>query len=270
MSPAWRARLAVAPALLVVVVLFGGALTGALRTSLVPLGGPATLDTWRDLFADPAFWDSARFTAQVALLSTVISAALALLICSGLRRRGTLQRTLMALPVPVPHLLVAVAAVLWLGPGGLAERLLGGLPVDLVGDRNGFGIVAVYVYKETPFLVLLLLAASGQGLVERAEAAAVLGVSRFQRLRWVLWPALRGPLIVGSTVVAAFVIGAFEVPLIIGPSSPTTLAEHAQRATEGDLIAGEGTAAATLLVAAVATMLLAALAVRFAKDAQGD
>ena len=239
----------------------------------MPLGGSVTLDVWRDLFADPAFGDSAALhRAGRRARRPRLSAALALLICAGLRRRSTLQRTLMALPVPVPHLLVAVAAVLWLGPGGLAERLLGGLPVDLVGDRHGLGIVLVYVYKETPFLVLLLLAASGQGLRRaRRGGGGARASSRFQRLRWVLWPALRGPLIVGSTVVAAFVIGAFEVPLIVGPELPDRRSPSTRsRPREGDLIAGEGTAAATLLVAAAAAMLLAAVAVRFARDAQGD
>ncbi len=39
--------------------LFGGALAGAVRTSLVPLGGGVTLDSWRALFGDPAFVDAA-------------------------------------------------------------------------------------------------------------------------------------------------------------------------------------------------------------------
>jgi len=259
-----------APALVVIGVLFGGALAGAIRTSLVPLGGHASLDVWRALLDDPAFADSVRFTVKITVLSTLLSAGLALAISLRLRRRSTLARTLLALPVPVPHLLIGVAAVLWLAPGGLADRALGGLPLNLIGDRHGIGIVLVYVYKETPFLVLLLLAAMGRGLHEREEAAAVLGAGPLQRLRWVLWPAVRSPLIVGCIVIAAFVLGAFEVPLIVGPTYPTTLAEYAQQATEGDLLAGEGSAAATLLLTAAAAILLAIVAVRFAKDAQGD
>lgn len=252
-----------------VVVLFGGALAGALRTSLVPLGGGASLDAWRTIAHDPVFWDSVRFTAQIAALATAVSAGLALAVALAMRRRGALLRTLLALPVPVPHLLVGVVAVIWLAPGGLADRALGGLPLVLVGDRHGFGIVLVYIYKETPFLVLLLLASMGRDLAEREEAAAVLGATPGQRLRWVIWPAVRAPLVVGAIIVAAFTLGAFEVGLVVGPSSPTTLAEYALQATQGDLIAGEGVAAATLLVSALVSILLAAAAVRFARDARG-
>ena len=261
--------LALAPALLVLALLFGGALAGALRTSVLPLGGDASLESWRALLSDPAFRDAALFTLRLAVVATLVSAVAALGAALVLRHRGTAVRALVSLPVPVPHLLVAVVAVLWLAPGGLADRLLGGLPADLIRDRAGAGIVLVYVYKEAPFLVLLLLAAMGRGLAEREEAAAVLGASPWQRLRWVVWPTVRGPLVVGSILVAAFVLGAFEVPLAVGPNHPPTLAEYALQATQNDVLAGEGLAAACLLLTAVAAIALAVLAVRFAKDAQG-
>ncbi len=264
-----RTRLALAPALGVLTLLFGGALAGAARTSFVPLGGHATLDAWRAMFDDPAFGDSVRFTLQVTVLSTLSSCALALVVALAVRRRSLAVRAFLSLPVPVPHLLVALTAVLWLAPGGLADRALGGLPLTLVRDDLGLGVVLVYVYKETPFLVLLLLAAMGEALATREEAAAVLGAGPAQRLRWVVWPAVRTPLVVGAIVVAAFVLGAFEVPLTVGPSYPPTLAEFALQATQGDLLAGEGVAAATLLLTAAASTALAVLAVRLAKDVSG-
>ncbi|MGI8845654.1 MAG: ABC transporter permease subunit [Thermoleophilaceae bacterium] len=258
-----------APALVILVTLFGGALAGAARISVVPLGGTASLDAWRGLFNDPAFGDAVVFTLRTAALSTALAAAVALGLSLAVRRRGMLVRSVLALPVPVPHLIVATVAVLWLAPGGLAERLLGGLPVDVIRDRGGVGIVLVYVYKEAPFLLLLVLAALGRAHQEHDEAAAALGVGPLQRLRWVTWPAVRSPLVVGSIVVFAFALGAFEVPLAVGPSYPSTIAEYARDATQGDLIAGQGTAAAALLVSALTSIALAALAVRAARDPQG-
>ncbi len=169
----------------------------------------------------------------------------------------------------MPHLVAAVVAVLWLAPGGLAERAIGMLPVQLVRDPAGLGIVAVFVYKETPFLVLLLLAAMGRELAAREEAVAVLGASPRQRLAWVVWPAVRGPLVVGSIIVAAFVLGSFEVPLVVGPNYPPMLATLAYEATQGDVLGGEGVAAATLLLASTAAIGLAAAAVRLARSAEG-
>ncbi len=264
-----RDALAVVPAALVVAVLFGGALAGAVRASLVPLGGEASLDAWRGLFAAPEFADAAWFTLRVAVMSTVLSAVIAVPLALRVRRSGPFVRSLLALPVPVPHLLVAVVAVLWLAPGGLAERLLGGLPFTLTRDEAGLGIVAVYVYKEVPFLLVLLLAALGRGHSNREEATAALGLTPLQRLRWVTWPTIRAPLVLGCTVVFAYVMGAFEVPLAVGPTYPQTLAEYAYASTQGDLLAGQATAAATLLITACVSIGLAVIAMRAARDAQG-
>jgi len=254
----------------VLALLFGGGIAGAVRTSLVPLDGEASLDSWRALFEDPAFVDAVLFSLRIAVVATLAAAVAAVGVALVVRTRGTALRALIALPVPVPHLLVAVLAVLWLAPGGLADRLLGtALGASFIRDEQGVGIVLVYLYKETPFLVLLLLAAMGRGLTEREEAAAVLGASAWQRLRWVLWPAIRTPLVVGSIVVGAFTLGAFEVPLTVGPNYPPTLAEFAFQATQNDLLAGEGIAAAALLLTAVASVGLAVLAVRLGRDQAG-
>lgn len=247
--------------MLAVVVLFGGALVGAIRASVAPLpGAPASLDSWRAIFDDPAFGEAVVFTLALAAVATVISAALALALAVWLRDRGTSLRAVGVAPVAVPPLLVAVVAVLWLAPGGLADRLLGGLPVDLVRDRLGLGVLLVYVVKETPFLLLLLLASMGDALRDREEATAALSVSPGQRLRWVVWPAVRRPLMTGAVVVAAFVVGAFEVPLAIGPNQPVTIAEYARQATQDDVLAGEGRQAAALLVAAAISLALGAVA----------
>lgn len=258
-----------APASLTLVVLFGGALAGIVHTSLVPLGGGVSTDSWGDLLHDPAFGEALRFTVQVTIVSTMLAALIALGLAGLLRERSAPVRALLSLPVPVPHLLVATMAVVWLGPGGLADRILGGLPVDLIRDRHGLGIVLVYVYKEAPFLALLVLAACGGELRQREEAVAVLGASAFQRLRWVTWPAIRAPLVVGSIIVAAYVAGSFEVPLAVGPNYPPTLATYAFEATQGDLIAGQGRAAAALLLATAFAVALALGVVRFARDVEG-
>jgi len=55
------------------------------------------------------------------------------------------------------------------------------------------------------------------------------------------------------------------VPLAIGPNYPPTLSAYAFEATSGDVIAGEGHAAAALLVAGLIATALALVAVRAAR-----
>ena len=262
--------LAALPAAVTLAVLFGGALLGALRLSLQPVPGATAVDgsVWLELLADPGLRRAMVFSAAIALSATALSAALALPVAAGLRRLPVV-RTAFALPVLVPHLLVAVVAVLWLGPGGLAARALGGLPVEVVRDSLGAGIVLVYVFKEVPFLVLLVLAAWDRTVEERREAATVFGAGRWQVFTTVVWPAVRAPLLLGSGIVAAFVFGAFEVPLLVGPTTPRTVATWALDATRTASLAGQARAAASLLLASGISLLLAAAAFGLARR-RGD
>jgi putative spermidine/putrescine transport system permease protein len=261
----WRPRAfaALAPALLVVLGLWGAGMIGAVRSSLgvsrLTGWSAADLDAYRALARDPLFWDTLAFTLRVTAIATAASAVLAVALAAALRRSGAMTRVLAAVPVPVPHLVAAVLAVLWLGPGGIADRALDGLPFDLVRDPQGLGIVLVYVYKETPFLALLVLAAWGPAVAAREEAAAVMGAGPFARLRWVVWPAVRAPLATGSAVVAAFIVGAFEVPLAVGPTSSETLSEFALSATRTASLEGRPLANAALLVASLVAIAVGVL-----------
>ncbi len=257
----WRNAAMLAPALLATILLFGGALAGAVEQSFTPpLGGGFdtwSLQNWQTVLGDPVFGEAMLFSLRTAFFATVLSAAIALGIAYLLRSHGSATRTAAAFPVPVPHLIVAVVAVLWLAPGGLADRLLGSLPINFVRDQAGLGVVLVYLFKETPFLVVLLMSVMGRRMQEREEMAAVYGMGVVARLKWIVWPTVRTPLAVGSLIVAAYVFSAFEVPLTVGPNYPPSLGTYALEVTQSGAIEGAGEAAAALLLGALASIALA-------------
>lgn len=244
------------PALGVVVLIYGAALVGAVRDSLRPRLGVVSGAAWREVLGDPRFGGAVAFSLRLTILATVLSAIGAIGLAAVLRR-SVFLRAVAALPVLVPHLLVAVVAVTWLGPGGVGDRLLGDLPVILVRDGAGWGIVLVYLYKEIPILALLVASAWGPDVDRRSEAAATLGASWWHRLRLVIWPAIRAPLLTGSVIVAAFVFGAFEVPLLLGPTTPETAAVYALTESRSAGLAGRARADVALLVVSAITLLFA-------------
>ena len=127
----------------------------------------------------------------------------------------------------------------------------------------------MYVYKELPFLVLVVLAGWDRHTVQREEAAAALGAGRLQRFRWVVWPAVRTPLVTGALIVAAYVLGAFEVPLLVGPTYPPTLATFAHEHTQAPDLAGVSRAAAALVLVTGLALALALPAARMARSRDG-
>lgn len=249
-----------------VAVLFGGAAVSGVATTVRTPSGAWTVTAWRDVLADHVFGDALRFSLWTTLLATVLSVMLAVPV-ARLVRYGWWTRTAVTMPLVVPHLVVAVTAVVWLGAGGLVERLLGGLPWQLIRDPVGLGIVAVYVYREIPFLVLLVAAAWDRRTWEREECAALLGAGWWLRFRLIVWPAIRLPLVGGGLIVAAFVLGAFEVPLTVGPTYPPTLSVLAFDESRAPELAGQARAAAVLLLASGIAVLAAVGVIRLARHA---
>jgi putative spermidine/putrescine transport system permease protein len=255
------------PALTALILLLGGALVGLLFDSLRPgalRGGSFGVGDWRAILSDPAFHAALRFTVLVAVASTAVSAVLAVAVGATLQGRAGWLRGAVASAVPMPHLVAASLAVTWLAPGGLAERLAGVLPVQLVGDSHGLGIVAVYVYKEAPFLALLVLAAWDQHTRDLEEVARSLGAGRIARLRDAVLPRIGPPLLAGSLVVAAFTLGASEVPLLVGPTHPDTIATYSLTTVriDGPVARAQGTAALVIVSAMSMTLGIAAALVQ--------
>lgn len=228
--------LLLAPALAVVLVLFGGGLLNALWVSLgqLPLLGeqPLTLKYYHQLLASPNFWRSLGWSLYLALASTLIASVLALG-CAMLLRRGAGRAGFMLfqLPLTLPHLMAGVAMMLLLSQSGFLARVsfaLGWIQSPnefpaLVNDSMGLGIIAAYAWKETPFIALILLAALQGQTQEQEEAARTLGASPWQCFWQVTLPRLMPALVISGVFVFSFTFGAFEVPLLLGPTSPETL-----------------------------------------------
>lgn len=237
------------------------ALAGVVTASLRPgalIGGSYGTDAWQRLLGDDGFRDALVFTLRTALLATVISVLLAVPLAMALRRSTALARGLVALPLPVPHLVIASVAVLWLGPAGLADRVAATLPI--IADSFGWGVIVVYVLKEVPFLALLMLAAFGDDDRSREEAARTLGATRWERWRGILLPQLYRPTLLGSLVVAAFVVGSTEVPQIVGPLTPEALTTWSITVVRLRGPIARPDASAALAVTSAIVLLLAAAA----------
>jgi putative thiamine transport system permease protein len=233
-------------------------------------------DAWRALLADPQLPRALSLSVGTACVSTVLALAACLALVTQLY--GTplwqrLSRTLAPM-LALPHAAFAIGLALLLAPAGLLARLLAPLmgwatPPDwpTVNDPQGLGLTLVLVGKELPFLLWHAVA-----LLQRPDVAAqlkgwlasgaTLGYSR-SALWWrVLWqqllPRLGWPLL----AVLAYALTVVDLALIVGPSSPPTLALIAwQGLLAGDPARHAEAAAAALLLAAVLLVLtLAALA----------
>ncbi len=229
-----------------------------------------TLRHYGEALRDPdlrsALVVSLRISVVSTLIALAISVGMALLLRKRLRGDGTL-RLLFQLPLPIPHLVGAVGITLLIAQSGLIARLLhaAGLLAErsqfplLVGDRFGAGIVIVYVWKEVPFITLLLLAALAGIGEQYEEAARTLGASAWQQFRHVLLPLLLPAMLSASLIVFAFTFGAFEVPYVMGRTYPKALPVWAYEGFNNvDLNQRPEALAVSVLIALLATVIVLA------------
>ncbi|MEO7059174.1 MAG: ABC transporter permease subunit [Lapillicoccus sp.] len=269
-----RIGLLLAPALLVVGVFFLGGVGQALAQSFgyqpyLPSSHLST-DAYIALWGDRAVRASLLLTLRVAVLSTALAAGLAVaatLLIRGLGRGQARVAGLFQASLAVPHLVGALCMLLLLSQGGLLSRIayavgLSASPAAFPAVTNdGFGvaIIAEYVWKETPFLTVLSLAALTRGAADLDAAARVLGAGAWQRLRHVTLPLLAPSLAGGSILVFAFAAGSYEVPYLLGRPFPATLPVVAlQYYTDPDLTSRPEAMAVTILVAILSGLAVAA------------
>lgn len=235
--------LLLAPALVVILVIFAGGLGMAVAQSLgyFPAAGltEVSFEAYGELVSRPGFLRSVGLTLFVSVVSTLLTLLFAVVTALALRRyrNAALIRTLYQIPITVPHLVIAVAMLMLISQSGLLSRLLyaagiieeqAGFPV-LTQDRYGVGIILAYVWKQIPFVGLIALAVLQSIGEDYEELARTLGANRFQTVRHVLLPLILPGLVPASIIIFAFVFGAFEVPLLLGRSYPSMLSVLAYR-----------------------------------------
>ncbi len=271
MNQTLRIWLLLTPALLVIGGLFlGGLLLGLVQSlGYMPLIGAndLSLRAYAEVLGSRSFLRSLLLTFHVAFTSTVLASALALGLALLLRQSFAGRRAMtfiFQLNLPIPHIVGAIALAQVLGQSGLLARVAalfgrigdpGQFPA-LVFDRWGLGIIAEYVWKETPFIGVVLLSLLHALGPDYEDVARSLGASRWQRFRYVLLPLLLPGLLSTSVIVFAFSFGAFEVPFFLGVAFPQALPVLAYKSyADVDLNARPAAMAMSMIIAVLVTAL---------------
>ena len=228
----------------------------------VPIAWDAA--AWAALWADPQTHRALALTLWTGLASTLLAVvgAAVLLSNSFNRPRWAVLMRVLSPMLAVPHVGFAIGLAALIAPSGWILRLLSpwftgfAAPPPWVSTQDpwGLGLIAVLVIKEIPFILWaaatqLQRADVAQRLGSEIAVARSMGYSRqasWWRVLWPqLWPRLRWPLL----AVLAYGLTVVDVALVIGPTSPPTLAVLAWRwLLDADVARNaQGAAAAWLL-----------------------
>ena len=220
-----------------------------------------SLAGWTVLFQMPGFLTALRLTLVSGLGATLLSFGLAVAFCAeALTRPG--WRWLRRLQTPIlasPHSAIALGFAFLIAPSGWTVRLLSPWltgwtlpPGDLVSLRDPWGLSMVLglTLKETPYLVLMIVAASAQAPARSLMAAAgALGEKPAAAWIKVVFPSIYRQVRLPVLAVLAYSLSVVDVALILAPGNPPPLAVLAVRwLTNYDLTLYVPASAAAMLV----------------------
>ena len=262
------------PAILVILLLFmGGLITGFLRSlGYFPLIGlnDFNFDAYTNIFTDNGFIRSFILTFHIAFTSTLIASVLAVASAMLLRpafRGKRFVQFIFSLNLTIPHLVGAVGVLYLFSGSGLISRLATGAGLidtpagfpAMVNDPLAIGIIIQYVWKEIPFIGVIVLAILLSVGEDYESVARSLGANRWQAFRNVTLPLIMPGVVSASVIVFAFTFGAFEIPWLLGSTFPKALPVLAfESYTDVDLAARPQAMAMAMVIAVMSSLMILA------------
>lgn len=226
------------PFFLIMGIIFVGGLIQALVQSLgyLPAFGmdSVSLEYYRRVLTDFRFISSLRHTFYIALTSSALSVALGVFVAflvHKTKRSNKFSFTLLRVPIVIPHIVVIIMIFHIFFQTGILSRFAFAIGLIesahdfplLIFDRGGVGVIIVYLYKQIPFVMLMVISISRNIDSKYFQVAENLGASPFQIMTRITLPLLAPTILSAFLFCFAFGFGAFEVPFLLGSPARQTL-----------------------------------------------
>jgi putative spermidine/putrescine transport system permease protein len=228
---AWAFPLALLlPATVLMLALYAWPFISSVYRSFLAQEGGLTLAHYQKAFE--LYFRDVVFSLEVAILSTFVAAILSITLSAYVRlasgRIARLTSFLYRLPIFIPFVVVGQMMRTFLAPHGLLNIFLAQLGVvNLDAPLQLFnmqGLVLSFVWKQAPFMTLIIL--GGFQMIDDAfvEAARSVGANLLQVIVKVLVPMNRASISVALILAFTSTIGTFTLPfMLIGGKVPTTV-----------------------------------------------
>lgn len=199
-------------------------LTGALSQGF-------TLSHWQWALESTEVWKSITFSMYIATMALAIAMCFAFFLVIYLRpqlEKGWLSRAIY-MPLAIPAAVAAFFSFQMLSASGLLARFfyqLGWINSihqfpELINDAWGIGIILTHALMAFPFLTLVLLNLyESKGILALSELASTLGARSVDIRVKVVSPILFKGIMPTLGLFFLFILGAYEIPLLLGRQDP--------------------------------------------------
>lgn len=192
-----------------------------------------TLNYYKEILRDETFLRSLLFSIKTSFISTLLSVVIGVLFAYMLSKSESskLRDSILNLPVIVPHIVVVLLMITIFSQTGIISRVLYKLNIIsdssefkfMLFDSNGIGVILVYLWKGIPFTAITTYNIL-RNINSKLEKVSVnLGASKWQSFRYIALPLAIPSIISSFIILFAFSFGSYEVPFLIGATTPKAL-----------------------------------------------
>ncbi|HZK54990.1 MAG TPA: ABC transporter permease subunit [Desulfosporosinus sp.] len=193
-----------------------------------------TLSYYQAVLSRGDLFPSLQLSLYYSLVSSILAVILgvlmsALAVSSGFTRKKLFQ--IFKVPIIVPHLVAALLILNLFSQSGIISRVLYQLNwvqspqqfPSVLFDSHALGIILAYLWKEVPFVILMVVTIMEKIDGSIGEAAVNLGASKFKTFYSITLPLCLPTIYTSFLLVFAYSFGAFEIPFLLGMTSPKAL-----------------------------------------------
>ncbi|MCY7409635.1 MAG: ABC transporter permease subunit [Chitinophagales bacterium] len=189
-----------------------------------------TLQHWKNVLQSAEIFKSFFFSIYIGITSLLISVSIAFLFVMKRKINSSgWMSYFFYLPLAIPAMVAAFFTFQFLSGAGFLSRIFFQLHIsngiddfpDLVNDTFGIGIIITHVMLALPFFILLFRNYyQSEKLETLKELSLTLGSTSSQFNLKILIPVLLNKTFAPLALYFIFILGSYEIPLLLGQQSP--------------------------------------------------
>ncbi|MFO3718071.1 ABC transporter permease subunit [Anaerococcus sp. ENR1011] len=190
-----------------------------------------TFDFYKEVLVDKTFISSLIFSLKISIISSILAIILGIFLSYGIFT-SKIYDLYLKLPVILPHIIIAILLLNLFSQTGVIARIFYKLNIieesndfiQIFYSKNVLGIILTYAIKGGAYAAMVFLEIYRSISPNQLAAAKNLGASDLQEYFYIIFPFIKKESLEIFLILFNFAISSYEVPALIGPTSPRTLA----------------------------------------------
>jgi putative spermidine/putrescine transport system permease protein len=195
-----------------------------------------TLENWKAIVQTRESMDSLFFSLKMGLLSSIGTVVVAFPIALFFRKGGTgkgILGSIIKVPLFIPALVAAFLILNLISYHGLVNTALMRLnlinePLRMLNDKFGWGVVFIQIWKNLPFVLLIVMASLASIRDDTIDAAKNLGAGYWSIFFRMYVPLSMPGILVSMILMFIKAFGDFPICSVAGPIYPSSMAQRMQ------------------------------------------